>query len=59
MKKIKKTTCVQCGQELEAILELEKWTIPVCTNPSCPNFGLLQIGVKKMFEFIDKQKKYV
>ena len=50
---LKKTKCVQCGKELNAILELEKWIIPVCTEPSCPNFGLLQIGVKKMYEFIN------
>ena len=50
MKKIIKikATCNQCEKQMKGILELEKWTIPVCTNPSCPNFGLLQISSEKI-----------
>ena len=53
-----KATCNQCGKKMNAVMELEKWNIPVCVEPCCPNFGLLQISVEKMFEFIDKLKKY-
>ncbi len=46
-----KATCNRCGKQMDAILELEKYTIPVCTNPECPNFSLFQISMEKMIEF--------
>ena len=59
MKKISKikATCNQCNKQMNAILELEKWTIPVCVNPGCPNFGLLQISIEKITEHLKKIKK--
>lgn len=49
-----KATCNQCGKQMGAILELEKYTVPVCINPKCPNFALLQISVEKVIEFEEK-----
>ena len=50
-----KATCNQCGKQMEAVLELEKFTVPVCLNPGCPNFALLQISVEKVIEFENKK----
>lgn len=38
--------CVQCGNKLTSGLELSECFVPVCLNPKCPNYGLLQIGEK-------------
>jgi len=27
--------------------------VPVCTNPSCPNLGLLQMGIEKITEILE------
>ena len=51
-----KATCNMCHKQMEGILELEKYTIPVCVNLKCPNFGLLQISEEKIIEFLDKEK---
>ena len=50
-------TCNQCGKQMEAILELERYAIPVCVNPACPNFALLQISVEKVIEFEEKNNE--
>ena len=47
--------CNQCSEQMTGILELEKYVIPVCTNPKCPNFALLQISSEKMVEFLFKK----
>jgi hypothetical protein len=33
---------------MEYSVELEKALIPVCTNPACPSYSLLQISVEQM-----------
>ena len=53
----KKAHCNQCGKQMDAMIELEKWVVPVCTNPECPNFALLQISAEKIAEFDKKNKK--
>jgi hypothetical protein len=53
---VEEITCSQCGKKVDAVVELEKWNIPVCINPSCPNFGLLQIGMEKINEFNERKK---
>jgi hypothetical protein len=40
--------CVQCALPMKQGVRIPKSKrfIPVCTNPKCPNFGLLQIGIQ-------------
>lgn len=42
-------TCVQC---LEPMFYGTNWDkhVPICTNPKCPNYGLLQIGLEALEE---------
>ena len=54
---IKKATCNQCGQQMGAQIELENWAIPVCVNPECANFSLLQISMEKVNKFMKKNEK--
>ena len=39
--------CVQCAKEMPYGIDWDKF-VPVCHNPKCPNFGLLQMGIEKM-----------
>ena len=60
MKKSDKTTkipshCVQCGKEMLAGTDWDKF-VPICTSPKCPNFGLLQMGIEKVSEFMKKEE---
>ena len=58
MKTPKQTAiCNHCHKQMDGMVELEKTTIPVCTNPACPNFSLLQISAEKMAEFIIENNK--
>lgn len=54
---MKQQTCNQCGKKMDAIIELEKYNVPVCINPECPNYGLLQISEEKIEEYKNKLKK--
>lgn len=51
-------TCVQCLNHMEFAVDEDsfKGLVFVCTNPKCPNYGLLAICVEKMPEetLIDK-----
>lgn len=49
MKHINK--CVQCCEELHYTIQIGDQGIPICYNPGCPNFGLLQCGTN----FIPKE----
>jgi hypothetical protein len=40
--------CVQCAKEMVYGCDIQKINIPVCSNPGCPNYGLLQIGREGM-----------
>jgi hypothetical protein len=53
-----KIYCVQCGSEIDEeyitgfepeVLPEDSASIqfPVCEKPNCPNYGLLQIGIRK------------
>uniref|UniRef100_A0A6H1ZY97 Uncharacterized protein n=1 Tax=viral metagenome TaxID=1070528 RepID=A0A6H1ZY97_9ZZZZ len=44
--------CVQCGHEMLYGTDVDKF-VPVCTNPSCPNLGLLQMGIEKITEILE------
>jgi len=37
--------CVQCQ---EKIFPLKDSPYPICDNPQCPNYGLLQAGIEGM-----------
>jgi len=45
-------TCVQCNRALEYTLD-EGETF-ICTNPECPNFGLVQVGMEDVEKYIDE-----
>ena len=39
--------CVQCGKRLKTGIAIPKQLeVVICDNPECPDFGLLQIGIK-------------
>jgi hypothetical protein len=46
--------CNQCMNEMEYSAQLKEVQIPVCSNPNCPNFGLLQISSERMAEHENK-----
>ena len=52
MKKDKKNKenyhCVQCGEEMECYTAVQDRRVPVCNNPECANYGLLQLGIEIM-----------
>jgi hypothetical protein len=48
-------TCVQCGEYMPYGTNWDKF-VPVCTNPRCPCWGLLQIGIEKMEEIMGYDK---
>lgn len=39
--------CVQCGKPMAYGTDNGRF-IPVCDNPECGNYGLLQIGIEAM-----------
>ncbi len=41
----KATRCVQCQKEMKNSYGNDDFTAPFCENPSCPNYGLLQVGI--------------
>lgn len=51
---MKQKTCVQCGEELKefetSINSFDKVIVYACTNPKCPNYGLLSIPTEQMPE---------
>jgi hypothetical protein len=47
-----RATCVQCGEEMEGLCDIEK-CVPVCARKECPNFGILQLGTEKMIYFLN------
>lgn len=49
--------CVQCGRELLGQVEIESKQIGVCHRPECPNYGLLQISIEKIKEFIESMEE--
>ena len=40
-------TCNQCHEQMQ--IEVDE-DVMVCSNPACPNYGLLQIGIEDMIE---------
>ena len=46
-----KATCNMCFKQMDAIIELEKYSVPVCVNPKCPNFALLQISAEQVKKY--------
>lgn len=58
MKKISKikATCNLCHKQMGAIIELEKYTVPICVNSKCPNFALFQISAEQVEKFTFKKK---
>lgn len=46
---IKRTAphCVQCGQPMLMGTNWDKF-VPICDNESCPNYGILQVGMEMM-----------
>ena len=42
------STCNYCHKQMPGAVELEKYRVPVCTNPECPVYGLLQIAKEKL-----------
>jgi hypothetical protein len=48
-------TCVQCQREIKSVIHVQEKQIPVCSNPECPNFGLLQVGHEIVSEFAEKE----
>ena len=54
-------SCNQCKKEMEGVLEFNisyrSIGIPICTNPECPNFGLLQVGSERIKE-VEQDKKH-
>ena len=47
--KITPPHCVQCGQPMLMGTQGNRF-IPICDNSTCPNWGLLQVGIEKMQE---------
>lgn len=46
--------CVQCGKKVRAITGLGHF--PICLQPDCPNYGLVQVGKERIREFIELKK---
>ena len=40
--------CVLCGKEIVYGCNINKVNVPVCDNPKCNNYGILQIGREDM-----------
>lgn len=54
------TSCVQCHLEIEFVINVEDKQVPVCNNPECPNYWLLQLGSDIMEWFwIDEKKNEI
>lgn len=45
--------CVQCSSPMIYGINGPKF-IPICNNPKCPNYGLLQIGEAEMNKIKEK-----
>jgi formylmethanofuran dehydrogenase subunit E len=48
-----KRSCSQCGENMEHSAEVVSngyvtMLVPVCTNPACPSYALLQIAKEQM-----------
>lgn len=54
-KNMKKLTCVQCHQEMLYATDVNERIISACLNAECPNFGLLQLGVEIINQFLNKE----
>lgn len=59
-----KLHCVQCAEEMPYRTDMvccgDKYSLPICLNPKCPNFGLLQIGVEALgFMSMEWKPKYI
>lgn len=52
----KQKTCVQCLQPMEYSV-ITECVIPVCDNPMCANFALLQVGCEGMILSKESKKK--
>jgi hypothetical protein len=48
--------CVQCGQPMLMGTNWDKF-VPICDNPTCPNYGILQVGIEKMQELEERKAK--
>ena len=46
--------CVQCHKKIRGVTELG-W-FPVCIQPDCPNYGIMQVGKRHVKEFIKSLK---
>lgn len=43
-------TCNYCNEEMEMSADFGEKTVPVCTNPECTAYALLQISMEMMPE---------
>ncbi len=48
--------CVQCGSPLYCTNGYEMDIIQFCCKLKCPNFGLLQLGSKSIFQLLEYEK---
>lgn len=46
--------CVSCGLPMPHGTDTEIF-VPVCLEPDCPAFGLLQMGIEKTAEYLSKK----
>lgn len=54
-------TCVQCHKPMPHNIKQPLWnySIPICVDPACPNYGLLQVGEEELeVENCFKPKKH-
>ena len=48
--------CVQCGSPLYSTNGYENDILVFCCKFECPNFGLLQLGAKSIFNLLEYEK---
>jgi len=58
MKKDKPSHCVQCNEPMIHGTDWDKF-VPICTNPECPNYGLLQIGQEALDDLYKAEKSKI
>lgn len=44
--------CVECGKEMPYAAKIGRTDVPVCANPECPEYGLLQVGREQMDKLV-------